>query len=47
MKNIEDVEGVTANTEEQLATAEEFSSACDGLARLASEMEEEVANFQV
>ncbi|MDR1516051.1 MAG: methyl-accepting chemotaxis protein, partial [Synergistaceae bacterium] len=34
MKNIEDVEGVTANTEEQLATAEEFSSACDGLARL-------------
>ncbi|MDR1019529.1 MAG: methyl-accepting chemotaxis protein [Synergistaceae bacterium] len=47
MKNITDVEGVTANTEEQLATSEEFSSACDGLARLASELEGEVANFQV
>jgi methyl-accepting chemotaxis protein len=47
MKNITDVEGVTANTEEQLATSEEFSSACTGLARIASELEEEVANFQV
>jgi methyl-accepting chemotaxis protein len=47
VKNITDVESVTANTEEQLATAEELSSACSDLARLASEMEEEVANFQV
>ena len=47
MKNITDMEGVTASTEEQLATAEEFSSACSGLAGLASDLEEEVANFQV
>ncbi|MDR1514719.1 MAG: hypothetical protein LBS45_03415 [Synergistaceae bacterium] len=33
---------MTANTEEQLATAEEFSSACSGLSMLASELEEEV-----
>ena len=45
-KNLTDVEGVTANTEEQLATTEEFSAACDGLARLASDLEEEVANFR-
>jgi methyl-accepting chemotaxis protein len=38
---------VTASTEEQLATAEEFSSACNSLAGLASELEEEVSNFQV
>jgi methyl-accepting chemotaxis protein len=47
MKNISDVEGVTASMEEQLATTEEFSSACSILAGLASELEEEVANFQV
>jgi methyl-accepting chemotaxis protein len=47
MKNITDVESVTANTEEQLATTEEFSSACSGLAGLASEMKEEVVNFQI
>jgi methyl-accepting chemotaxis protein len=47
MKNITDVEGVTASTEEQLATTEEFSSACGGLAGLASDLEDEVANFQV
>jgi methyl-accepting chemotaxis protein len=47
MKNITDVEGVTSSTEEQLATSVEFSSACSGLAGLASDLEEEVANFQV
>jgi methyl-accepting chemotaxis protein len=46
-KNITDVEGVTANTEEQLAMSEEFSSACSSLALLASELEEEVTNFQL
>jgi methyl-accepting chemotaxis protein len=46
-ENIGDVEGVTANTEEQLASSEEFSSACYGLAKLAADLEEEVVNFQV
>jgi methyl-accepting chemotaxis protein len=47
VKNITDVEGVAASTEKQLATTEEFSSACSGLAGLASDLEEEVTNFQV
>jgi methyl-accepting chemotaxis protein len=47
MKNITDVEGMTASTEEQLATSEEFSVACRAIAELASEMGEEVARFQV
>jgi methyl-accepting chemotaxis protein len=47
VKNIADVEEVTANTEEQLAATEEFSSACEGLARLASEMEGEVEYFHI
>ena len=47
VKNISDVEGVTASTEEQLATTEEFSSACTVLAELASELEAEVTNFLV
>ncbi|MDR1580939.1 MAG: hypothetical protein LBS35_11330 [Synergistaceae bacterium] len=41
------VKSVTANTEEQMATTEKFSSACGGLVGLASELEEEVAYFKV
>jgi methyl-accepting chemotaxis protein len=46
-KNITDVEGVTANTEEQLASTEEIVASCSDLADLAAELREEAANFRV
>jgi methyl-accepting chemotaxis protein len=46
-KNISDVDGVTANTEEQLASTEEIAASCNNLAELASGLREEASFFQV
>jgi methyl-accepting chemotaxis protein len=45
--NIADLQGVSAHTEEQLASTEEIAAACDKLASMATELQEESSSFQV
>ena len=46
-KNISDVDGVTASTEEQLASTEEIAASCNNLAELSSELKAEASFFNV
>jgi methyl-accepting chemotaxis protein len=46
-KNITDLNGVSASTEEQLASTEEIISACGRLAEMAAELREESAGFEI
>jgi methyl-accepting chemotaxis protein len=45
--NIADLQGVSASTQEQLASTEEIASACNKLATMAADLREESARFQV